>query len=115
MRCCGMFPPVNRPHPLRSSKAAQFISMTSSIQTESLRIHHSKLDNNDMFVRKDDIIDLSDEPNHYELCKREQQYLLKAIQEDLDLTDHMNAAMNSLKIVLAADKSIKTSKTIELL
>ena len=37
----------------------------------------------------------------------------KAIQEDLDLSDHMNYAMNSLRIVLAADESIKTGKTIE--
>jgi len=82
--------------------------------TESLRIHHSELDENNMFVRKDEIIDLHDEPDHKELCRREQQYLLRAIREDLDLTDHMNVAMNSLRIVLAADESIKTGKTVEL-
>ena len=82
--------------------------------TESLRIHHSELDDNSMFVRKDEIIDLHDEPDHKALCRREQQYLLRAIREDLDLTDHMNVAMNSLRIVLGADESIKTGKTVEL-
>ena len=67
-----------------------------------------------MFARKDEIIDLHDEPDHKELCRREQQYLLRAIREDLDLTDHMNVAMNSLRIVLAADESINTGKTVEL-
>jgi predicted dehydrogenase len=81
---------------------------------ESLRIHHSELDNNNLFVNKDEIIDLHNEPDHKELCRREQQYLLRAIREELDLTDHMEVAMNSLKIVLAADESIKTGKTVEL-
>jgi len=81
---------------------------------ESLRIHHSELDENNMFVRKDEIIDLHDEPDHKGLCRREQQYLLRAIREDLDLTDHMMVAVNSLRIVLAADESIKTGKTVEL-
>ena len=81
---------------------------------ESLRIHHSELGDNNMFARKDEIIDLHDVPDHKELCRREQQYLLRAIREDLDLTDHMNVAMNSLRVVLAADESIKTGKTVEL-
>ena len=49
-----------------------------------------------------------------EICRREQQYLLKAIQEDLDLTLHMNSALNRLRIVLAADESVKSGKTVEL-
>jgi hypothetical protein len=32
---------------------------------------------------------LTDEPDHDQLCLREQQYLLRAIREDLDLTDHL--------------------------
>ena len=51
-------------------------------------------------------IDVSDEPSHDDLCEREQRYLLKAIKENIDLTDHMNDAVKSLKIVLAADRSI---------
>ena len=82
--------------------------------TESLRIHHSELGDNNMFVRKDEIIDLHDEPDHKELCRREQQYLLRAIRKDRDLTDHMEVAMNSLRVVLAADESIKTGNTVEL-
>jgi len=44
----------------------------------------------------------------------EQEYLLKAIQEDVDLGDHMRDAVNSLRIVLAADEAFKTGRTVEL-
>ena len=86
----------------------------SHTQTGSLRLHHSTLDAHGHFARQDDIIDTSSEPSHDELCKREQRFLLEAIQEDHDLTDHMQDAVNSLKIVLAADASFKEGKTVEL-
>ncbi len=31
---------------------------------------------------------MADEPGHQELCDREQAYMLSAITNDLDLTDH---------------------------
>ena len=65
------------------------------------------------FEKKDEMIDLTDEPDHDELCKREQEYFLKAIHEDLDLTDHMNDAVNSLAIVLAADKAFREGRTVD--
>jgi hypothetical protein len=57
---------------------------------------------------------MDDEPGHDELCEREQAYLLRAITEDVDLTDHMNDAVNSLRIVLAADESIRTKQVVTL-
>ena len=57
---------------------------------------------------------MSDEPGHDDLCEREQRYLLKAIDEDIDLTDHMNDAVKSLKIVLAADRSIHEGQVVTL-
>ncbi len=59
-------------------------------------------------------IDTSDEPNHQELCDREQAYFLRAIWENLDLGDHLADAVNSLRIVLAADQSVKTGNVIHL-
>jgi predicted dehydrogenase len=64
--------------------------------------------------RPDERIDMSDEPDHDELCEREQRYLLKAIEEDVDLTDHMNDGVKSLKIVLAADRSIHEGQVVRL-
>jgi predicted dehydrogenase len=83
-------------------------------KTESIRIHHAEIDTNNNFVKEDEWIDLSDEPDHQELCNREQAFFLKAIREDLDLSKSMQDALNSLEIVLACDESVKTGKVIEL-
>ena len=64
--------------------------------------------------RPDERIDMTDEPGHDDLCEREQRYLLKAITENLDLTDHMNDGVNSLRIVLAADESIHSGQVVQL-
>ncbi len=64
--------------------------------------------------KPDERIDMSDEPDHDALCEREQRYLLKTIEEDVDLTDHMNDGVNSLKIVLAADRSIHEGQVVAL-
>ena len=39
---------------------------------------------------------MNDEPDHLALCRREQAFLLAGIRDDLDLTDHMADAVNSL-------------------
>jgi len=48
------------------------------------------------------------------LCNREQAYFLKAIQEDIDLTDHVEDAVNSLRIAFACDDSVRTGEVIRL-
>ena len=65
-------------------------------------------------MRPDERIDMTDEPDHDALCEREQLYLLKAIDWNLDLTDHMNDGVKSLRIVLAADDSVRTGRVVEL-
>lgn len=64
--------------------------------------------------KPDERVDMSDEPDHDELCEREQRYLLKAITEDLDLGQHMTDGVNSLRIVLAADESIHSGEVVRL-
>ncbi|MBK1826820.1 Gfo/Idh/MocA family oxidoreductase [Haloferula rosea] len=83
-------------------------------KTNTLRRHFSELDADGQFAKKDTWTETGDEPDHDELCKREQEYLLKAITEDMDLGDHMDDAINSMRIVAAADESFRTGKTIEL-
>ena len=54
---------------------------------------------------------MADEPGHQELCDREQAYVLKAIREDLDLTQHMaDGDATRSKIVLAADRSVREGR-----
>ena len=89
-------------------------SVDAHTQTELLKVHHSKLDEHGEFVKQDQLIRMDDEPDHDDLCAREQSYFLKAITEDIDLTDHLDDAINSMRIVLAADESFRTGKTVEL-
>jgi len=86
----------------------------SHTKTESLLLHHSNLTPEKTFAKADETINLADEPDHNELCAREQRYFQKAITENMDLTDHMRDAVNSLRIVLAADEAARTGKTVEL-
>lgn len=83
-------------------------------KTESIKVHHAALNEADEFAKADEWIDLSDEPNHQELCNREQRFFLKAILEDIDLTQPTEDAVNSLKIAFACDESVKTGEMVRL-
>lgn len=86
----------------------------SHTKTNCLQRHSSDLDSSGRFATKDEFISTLDEPGHDELCVREQQYFLKAIHENVDLTEHLEDAVNSLRIVLAADESARTGRTVKL-
>ena len=77
-------------------------------------MHYADVGEDKNFTRKDDILSMEDEPDHQELCDREQAFFLKAITEDLDLSASMEAAVNSLRIVLAAEQSIKDEQVVRL-
>jgi len=103
------------PHEERAAgEMTQSADIDSHTRTNALKVHHAAMDANNNFIRKDERINLADEPDHQELCNREQLFFLKAIREDIDLTDQMNDAVNSLRIVLAADESIRTRRVVNL-
>jgi predicted dehydrogenase len=82
--------------------------INAHIKTNQILWHHADMS------KPDERIDMTDEPDHAALCEREQRYLLRAIDEDIDLSAHMNDAVKSLRIVLAADQSIRTSSVVTL-
>lgn len=83
-------------------------------RTNMLRLHHAALTEDGRFARPDERISTRAEPSHDDLCEREQRFLLSAIDDDSDLSDHMADAVKSLAIVLAADESIRTGKVVQL-
>ena len=97
-----------------ASGEGQSDNVDAHTKTEALRRHYSEIDENKQFVRKDEWVETDDEPDHDELCRREQEYFLRAIQDNQNLDDHMQDAINSMKIVIAADESFRTGKTIDL-
>jgi predicted dehydrogenase len=94
--------------------AGQSANVDAHSKTESLKLHHAARKPDGTFVKADEIMNVSDEPDHDELCRREQDVFLKAIREDSDLTEHWQSAIDSLRVVLAADQSFKEGKTIRL-
>ncbi len=83
-------------------------------RTNALRIHHAALDAEGRFVAPDTIESTEDEPGHQELCEREQRLFLRAIRGEVDLADHWADAINSLRIVFAADESMRTGQVVRL-
>jgi len=83
-------------------------------KTSSLLVHRAERDVEGKFAHRDEILDLQDEPSHQELCDREQDFFLRAVREDLDLRAHHESALNSLRIVLAADESRRTGRVVAL-
>ena len=83
-------------------------------KTNQILYHHAELAPNGAPGKPDERMSTLDEPDHDGLCEREQRFLLKAIEEDVDLSDHMDDAVKSLRIVLAADRSVRTGEVVTL-
>lgn len=83
-------------------------------KTAKIKVHSAGLNDAGSFARPDEMLSMADEPGHQELCDREQAFVLKAIQEDMDLERHMRDAVQSLRIVLAADQSVREGRAVEL-
>jgi predicted dehydrogenase len=81
-------------------------------RTNALRIHHAALDAEDRFAKPDELVSTEDEPSHHGLCEREQRLFLSAIRGEIDLSEHHEAAINSLSIVFAADESIRSGEVV---
>jgi predicted dehydrogenase len=62
----------------------------------------------------DRVVSMNGEPGHQDLCDAEQAFVVKAINDNLDLTRHMQDAVQSLQICLAADQSIRSGKPVTL-
>ena len=98
----------------RAAGAGKSADIDAHTQTEALRVHHSALRPDGTFARTDDVIRVEDDPSHDELCRREQQVFLQAIRGEIDLEPHWQAAIDSLRIVLAAGQSYREGRTIAL-
>ena len=75
-------------------------------KTSTIRVHRAG--------QADEDLSMADEPGHQELCEREQAFVAKAITEDLDLSRHMEDAVASLAICLAADESVRSGLPVRL-
>ncbi|MGN6585135.1 MAG: gfo/Idh/MocA family oxidoreductase, partial [Rhizobiaceae bacterium] len=83
-------------------------------KTARIKVHHAATGPGGRFIAPDELLGMEGEPGHQELCEREQAFVLKAIREDIDLERHMDDAVRSLAVCLAADESVRTGKAVRL-
>lgn len=95
-------------------ESARSDDIDTHTKTSRLRIHRAETGDNGNFTTPDQMVSMEGEPGHQELCDLEQAFLLKAIREDIDLTRHMDDAVKSLAVCLAADESVRTGRAVKL-
>lgn len=83
-------------------------------KTSMIRVHQAATGPDGRFAVPDQNLSMEGEPGHQALCDREQAFLLKAIREDIDLSRHMDDAVRSLAVCLAADESVRCGHPIKL-
>ncbi len=98
----------------KAAAEGQSANVDAHTQTQALRLHHAILTSDGSFAKSDEVLRLEDEPDHDGLCHREQEFFLAAIRDDVDLTDHQDDALASMRIVEAAEESFRTGRTVDL-
>jgi predicted dehydrogenase len=98
----------------RATRSGRSADIEAHTNAEALRIHHAALAGDGSFARADEVIGVTDEPDHDELCRREQDLFLRAIRGEVDLEPHWQSALDSLRVVLAADQSFREGRTVTL-
>ena len=96
------------------SEGAKSDDIDTHSKTSTLRLHKAATGPDGRFTTPDQDLSMEGEPDHQGLCDLEQAFLLKAISEDVDLGRHMDDAVKSLAVCLAADESVKTGKAVRL-
>lgn len=91
---------------IRMPESAKSDDHDTHTKTSMLRIHR--------VGQPDQDLNMADEPGHQELCEREQAFMARAIKEGIDLTRHMEDAVRSLAVCLAADESVRSGQPVKL-
>lgn len=98
----------------KAGAAGKSDDVDSHTKTESIKIHKADPNEKNHFIHQDIWIDMLDEPDHQELCNREQRFFLRSIKENINLDEHLEDALNSLKIAFACDESVKSGRMVYL-
>jgi predicted dehydrogenase len=91
---------------IRMPESVRSDDVDTHTKTSMLRIHRVGQPDRDLSI--------ADEPGHQELCEREQAFMARAITDNLDLSRHLQDAVQSLAICLAADESVRSGKAVRL-
>jgi predicted dehydrogenase len=79
-----------------------------------LRLHALEFSAGAVVGSTESLVPMREDVDHQTLCDREQAFLARAIQSDMDLTGHHEDAVRSLAIVLAAERSMRERRAVDL-
>lgn len=95
-------------------ESAKSDDIDTHTKTSRIKVHRAAIGPDGKFAQPDQLLSMQGEPDHQGLCDLEQAFVLKAIREDIDLNRHMDDAVKSLAVCLAADESVRTGKAVRL-
>ncbi|MCV2447302.1 Gfo/Idh/MocA family protein [Paracoccus sp. DMF] len=91
---------------IRIAEDARSDDIDTHTRTATLRLHK--------VGEPDQDLSMTGEPGHQALCDAEAAFMARAIAENADLTRHMQDAVSSLAVCLAADESVRTGQPVRL-
>jgi predicted dehydrogenase len=91
---------------IRMPEGARSDDIETHTRTSTIRLHR--------VGRPDEDLSMADEPGHQALCDRQAAFVARAVAQDLDLSRHLQDAVASLRICLAADESVRSGLTVKL-
>lgn len=91
---------------IRMAEDARSDDIDTHTRTATLRLHK--------VGEPDQDLSMTGEPDHHALCDAEAAFMARAIAENADLTRHMQDAVSSLAVCLAADESVRTGQPVRL-
>jgi hypothetical protein len=80
----------------------------------TIKIHSADIGHDECFAHPDEDLPVICDLDRRKLCDLQAAYMLKAIQEDIDLERRMDDAVQSLRICLAADESVQSGRPVYL-
>nr|WP_241963455.1 Gfo/Idh/MocA family oxidoreductase [Paracoccus suum] len=100
--------------PAASGGEAGSADIDSHTRTDVIRLHHAETGPDHRLVKADETITMEGEPDHQALCDLEATLFADCIDGSTDSAPLVEAALNSLAIVLAADQSIREGRAVTL-
>ncbi len=91
---------------IRMPESARSDDIDTHTKTSLIRLHR--------VGQPDADLSMADEPGHQALCDREAAFVADAIATDADLSRHLQDAVSSLAVCLAADESVRTGLPVKL-
>jgi len=91
---------------IRMPESAKSDDIDTHTRTSLIRLHR--------VGQPDEDLSMADEPGHQELCNRQAAFVADAIRGDRDLARHLQDAVASLRVCLAADESVRTGRPVTL-